>query len=294
MSAEELPQFVRDLLASPPKRGEGLNVGLFRLARVLHPFRSPKEIIELLRATTFGEAVRPGEIERAVERSKSCAWRPDQPLVTALPSAWPKFNPEKRRVVIQESKTGLIDLWELSPVRIETNAPCTEGVIDVLFPDNPLLCCGENKSDFATQTREEWRGKLSKLQLIVPSPMTARSGLTQEGKQSAHALSITGSRRFLVIEQDRGAIDDQAAVLLHLTERAPLAIAVHSGDKSVHGWFFCAGQTEELLRLFMNYAVELGADPHLWCRSQFVRMPDGKRDNGNQQSVYFFNPEVVR
>ena len=35
--ASDLPQFVRDLLASPPKRGEGLNLWLFRTARVLHP-----------------------------------------------------------------------------------------------------------------------------------------------------------------------------------------------------------------------------------------------------------------
>ena len=70
--------------------------------------------------------------------------------------------------------------------------------------------------------------------------MTARSGLTQEDKQSAHALSITGPRRFLVIEQDRGAIDEQAAMLLHLGRDAPLALVVHSGSKSIHGWFMLA------------------------------------------------------
>jgi hypothetical protein len=167
-------------------------------------------------------------------------------------------------------------------------------LIDALFPGNPLLCCGKNNPKFNTRSREEWRGKLATLQLIVPSPMTARTGRTQEGKQSAHTLENTGPRRFLVIEQDRGAIDEQAAVLLHLAARAPLALAVHSGSKSIHGWFYCAGQTEERLERFMRYAVSLGADRATWTRSQFVRMPDGTRENGKRQTVYFFNRGVIK
>jgi hypothetical protein len=145
-----------------------------------------------------------------------------------------------------------------------------------------------------TRSRFEWDGKLAAFQLIVPSPMTARVGHTQDGKESAHTLETTGSRRFLVIEQDGGTIDEQAAVLLHLAHRAPLAVAVHSGSKSIHAWFYCSSQPEEKLRRFMGYAVSLGADRATWTRSQFVRMPDGTRDNGRRQAVYFFNPEVLR
>jgi hypothetical protein len=291
---KQLPLFVRDLLASPPRRGEGLNLWLYRVARVLHPFRESAEIIELLQAATAGEPLKRGEIERAVERSKATAWQPGQPprAITQAP-AWPKVNREQREAVIAAG-AGLVDLWEISPVRFEDNQSHTETLIDRLFPGNPLLCCGQSNSVFETRLRQEWRGKLAALQLIVPSPMTARTGLTQEGKKSTHALSITGSRRFLVIEQDGGTIDEQAAVLLHLAERAPLAAAVHSGSKSIHGWFYCLGQPEEKLRRFMRYAVSLGADTATWTRSQFVRMPDGTRDNGKRQTVYFFNPEVVQ
>lgn len=44
---------------------------------------------------------------------------------------------------------------------------------------------------------------------------------------------------------------------------------------------------------FMRYAISIGADPATWTRSQFVRMPDGTRDNGKLQRVHFFNPEVL-
>jgi hypothetical protein len=124
--------------------------------------------------------------------------------------------------------------------------------------------------------------------------MTARFGLTQEGKESAHALSNTGRRWYLVIEQDRGTVDKQAAVLYHLAQQAPLALAVHSGSKSLHGWFYCLGQTEERLRIFMRDAVSLGADIATWTRSQFVRMPGGRREDGEHQVVYFFYPGVVK
>jgi hypothetical protein len=290
----QLPQFMRDLLASPPRRGGGLNLWLYRVARVLHPYRDSAEIIKLLRAATAGEPIKTSEIERAVEQSKATAWKPGQaPQNTTRLTAWPKVNVEQREAAI-ESGAGLVDLWENSPVRFEDNKSHTEEILDALFPGKPLLCCGRSNSDFDTKLREEWRAQLAGLQLIVPSPMTARIGRTQGGKESAHTLETTGPRRFLAIEQDCGTIDNQAAILLHLAERAPLAVAVHSGGKSIHGWFYCASQPEEKLRRFMQYAVSLGADQATWTRSQFVRMPDGTRDSDKRQVVYFFNPRVLK
>jgi len=285
-----LPQFVRDLLAAVPKRGEGLNLWLFRVARVLHPFRDQGEIVTLLEAATAGEPVRRGEIERAVARSKACAWVPGQRSSYVAP-AWPKVDQDRRQAVIT-SGGSLADLSEASPFRLTSNKIRTEEIIDALFPGDPLLCAGRSKSLFATRSRKEWRGKLSALAVIVPNPMTARRGLTQEGKQSAHALSITGPRRYLVIEQDKGSIDEQSAVLLHLAQFAPLVVVVHSGGKSIHGWFACQDESESTVRDFMNYAVTLGADHQLWTRSQFTRMPDGLRGS-QRQRVFFFNPSEL-
>ena len=85
-----LPQFVRDLLASPPHRGGGLNLWFYRIARVLHPYRGSNEIVNLLQAATAGEPVKRGEIERAVERSKATAWKPGQPFRRKTADfAWP-------------------------------------------------------------------------------------------------------------------------------------------------------------------------------------------------------------
>ena len=190
----ELPQFVRDLLASPPGRGGGLNNWYYRVSRVLHPYRSADEIVLLLQAATAGEPVKSDEIERAVVNSAATAWQPGQKSVLPSAPAWPKINSEQREAVIA-SGLGLADLWEASAVRFEDNLPHTEEIIDALFPGDSLLCVGQSSSSFATRPREQWRGRLDKLQLIVPSPMSARTGITQNGKESEHSLDNTGPRR---------------------------------------------------------------------------------------------------
>lgn len=291
---KELPRFVRDLLASPPARGGGLNDWLFRVSRVVHPYRTPEEIIALLQAATASEPVRPGEIERAVERSAPFAWQPGQPQTHApRVRTWPTVNVERRNAVLASGRR-LEDLRLASPVHFDDSEPHTEEIIDALFRGNPWLCVGKSSTDFATRERKYWRGQLAAMQFIVPSPMTERTGLTQDGRESEHTLANTGPRRFLVIEQDTGTPDEQAAVILHLAEHGPLALVVQSGGKSHHAWFYCHGQDEGRLRAFMRYAVSLGADRATWTRSQFVRMPDGTRDNAKRQTVLFFNPEVIR
>jgi hypothetical protein len=282
------------MLASPPRAGDGVNLYLYRTARVLHPYRSEEEIHDILRAVSSGcgRVVTDKEIRRAIVHSKTTAWKPGEGTpVRAEP--WPKVNAEQREAVIAAMGVGLVDLWEASPVRLADNVSHTEQILDVLFPGNPLLCVGATRAVFATRPREEWRGKLTAMQFIVPNPMIARTGRTQDGRQSEHSLENTGPRRFLVIEQDQGTIDEQAAILLHLAELRPMALAVHSGSKSLHGWFYCAGQSEERAQELMRYGATLGADSATWTLSQFVRMPDGTRDNGNRQTVYSFNPWVI-
>jgi hypothetical protein len=292
----DLPPFLRDLLNAPPHAGEGVHAWLFRVARQLHAHLPAVEIVSLLetRVAHCGRHVSHNEVVSAVQNSIGCAWQPDRSATPkATYSKWPTVNQEQREAIIHDGG-GLAELWELSPVRIEDNEQHTEEIVDRLSPGNPLLCCGQSNSIFDTRLREEWRTEMAKLQFIVPSPMSAVEGVTKEGKPSRHALSNTGPRRFLVVEFDKGTADEHAALLIHLAGYAPMVCALHSGGKSMHGWFYCHGQPEDRLERFMRYAVSLGADKATWTRSQFVRMPDGLRDNGKRQTVFYFNPAVIK
>jgi hypothetical protein len=291
----ELPQFLRDMLARPPRAGEGVHNWLFRVARQLHPHLPAGEIVALLetRVATCGRHVPPNEIVAAVQNSIGCAWQPRSRAVPVQSaSKWPVMKQEQREAIIREGG-GLADLWEFSPIRIEDNRPRTEEIIDRLFPPDSLLCCGKSSSDFDTRPREDWRGQLAKQQFIVASPMSAVTGLTKDKRESKHTLANTGPRRFLVVEFDTGPTDAHAALMIHLAGYAPLVCAVHSGGKSLHGWFYVQGQPDEKVLKFFRYAVSLGADSRLWTRSQFCRMPDGVRDNGNRQTVFFLSFKPV-
>jgi hypothetical protein len=231
-------------------------------------------------------------------------------------SKWPARNLEQLDAIVRNGP-HLYDVWEQSPRRFEDGESHAEEVADVVFPGNPLLCVGLTEWKFATRPREVWRGELSRYPLIVPNPMLAETGLTQGGRQSQHALSATASRVYLAVENDFtqyandgkpteflplidgwerdgiSTLDACAAVLWHLkmTLSLRLVLGVHSGNISLQGWFAAFDRDEDAeLWPFMRLAYSLGADRVTWTRSQFVRLPGGRRQNGAHQVIYYFDP----
>jgi hypothetical protein len=239
----------------------------------------------------------------AVRKDKDPAERP-----------WPKPDVEMIQR-IAASGANLSKLMRFAPAPFSGSESHADEVIDALFPGDPLLCVGWSQSRFETRSRFRWRRELSKCQFIVPSPMSKVWGTTKDGRRSMHTLDNTGPRSYVVTEFDPtrwelltpeqqkrfGAAESyysahrdlQAAVLVHLAQYAPLALVVHSGGKSLQGWWPCRGKSDTELRKFFSYAVRLGADPAPWTKSQFVRLPDGTRDNGKRQAVLFFNPTLL-
>jgi hypothetical protein len=219
---------------------------------------------------------------------------------------WPSAEPDLIESIALDGPS-LAGLREMSPTKCSDSAPDAEEVVSALFPGDPWLCCGRTTYDFDTRRRNEWRGVLSSQALIVPSPMLGPYGFTQDGRVSAHAKSSVSQRVYLVVECDFaeksrdgkhdtpmaslirdlagsgiGILDICAAVLSQAGQFAPWALVVHSGGKSLHGWFSCAEVDEGMLREFFAQCCRLGADPRTWLPSQFVRMPGGTRhpDNG--------------
>jgi hypothetical protein len=93
---------------------------------------------------------------------------------------------------------GLVDLWEASPIRLHSNEPKTDEIIDILFPGNPFLCCGWSRHRFDTRPRNRWY-KLHALPFIVPNPMTAPRGLTRQGRLSARRAGRDGRLSRLIV-----------------------------------------------------------------------------------------------
>jgi hypothetical protein len=284
---------VSEVLASCPRSGGGVHRWLFVTALKLYRHCPEKgELARLLTEATAncGREIPDEEIENAIINSQPIAeGRTAQGAMRSGPR-WPQRNDEQISAIVQDGP-NLTELEAMSPVRSTDGQPHTEEIIDMLFPGNPLLCAAPKKELALTRTREEWRRFMANQQFIVPSPMTARYGKTKSGRDSSRSLANTGPRRFLVVEFDRGDFDQHAALLIHLARFAPLVLAVHSGNKSLHGWFYCEGEPDQKVEKFFRFAVSLGGDHATWTRCQFVRMPDGQRDDGKRQRVVYFDPK---
>ena len=71
-------------------------------------------------------------------------------------------------------------------------------------------------------------------------------------------------------------------------------MTVFSGGKSLQMWTPCRGENEDSpARLVHQYARRLGACHSTWCKSQFVRMPDGTRRGGIRQTIEFYKPDIL-
>jgi hypothetical protein len=304
---------IEAILRSCPIAGEGVNLWLFRAARRLHRFKLQPSVIEqLLEEATAdcGRALKADEIPRAVHNSapgilKKRPWR----------RGWPERNYEQIEAIGVHG-IRLSDLENKSPTQLDPSQAHSEKTIDSLFPGDPLLCAGPSWEIVFTRSWKEWRGFLSRQQFIVPSRMSKRKGLTQEGKLSSRSQDNVGPREYLVIEFDfeiekEGRETPEAPMLRRLSGQGitiadlcaalhaelakirPIALVVNSGGKSLHGWYPCAGVKEDVLHRFMRFAVSVGADPATWNQIQLVRMPDGVRKNGKRQRVLYFNPAVL-
>ncbi len=307
----KLPTKVRERLKGCPTEGQGVHPWLFKTARSLHKHFSEEEIVDILCANLSCE--RPErEIRDAVVNAGKHA-RGEMGSPSQKP--WPTVDYTMVHKIVVNCPVRLKDLSSISPMDLSTEGPKTEEILDALFPGNPLLCFGQSVNACWTKPRNFWRGRESDFQFIVANPMTKETGTTTDGKESQRCLDNTGEREFVVIEFDiseegnwapyvrdwrsRGitTIDANVALILELATkglpRLPLALAVHSGGKSMHAWLPCVGLKEEQVRPFMARAVKLGADKATWTRCQLVRMPNGIRDNGNLQQVHYFAPSVI-
>lgn len=346
----DLPFTVVKMLIDRPSRGEGLHQWIYSpAARQLHAHLTPRSITGLL--SLLCPEAEEREILDAVVHAAETAWQPSKTKWTPASLAWleayapqhaqhgvtprvacgvrthspsvPKWPlpdlDEIERIAI--SGPPLADLQAMSPFNFTGSERYTAWLLQQLFPPDALLCLALDQKQALTQPLSVWLTRhVEAWQFIVPSPMTALTGLTvgADAHESYRSLTNTGERRFLAVECDfseyakdgktetryAGLIrrlrarsvsvaDMCAAVVAHLAELLPLVMVVHSGGKSLHGWFYVADQHEADLLEFMRLAVQLGADYATWCKCQLVRLPDGTRTNGARQPVSYFNAEGV-
>ena len=256
-----------------------------------------------------------GFSQTQIERILSCRWRnyhlnADPAIERAsrrvfdheggTNATYPSRSQEEvDKVLAEQELIGVDGLKAQSPVTEPWKMPTTE-IIGRLYPEgDPLLCMGEGVDRFRTKPKSELLAELAhpeaNLPHLVPSTMSKLMGTTMEGKTSARCRDNAGSLRFQVVDlDDESDFDDQTRILWHLKEFLPMVMALHTGGKSLHGWFYAEGCPDERLSSFKSRAALLGADTSLYRPEQAARTPNQMRDTENRQEVWYFDDSMLR
>jgi len=220
------------------------------------------------------------EIDRAIDRAK------EYKTGKNIPTKW--INTDHNAIAEIIKNSSISNIGEL---QAKYHTSDEENVLCSLFRPDDLVCIAVDKKQSQILTFEE----LSKYpqdppQFIVPASMKGLSGFNKEGKPSIRCNDNVLNRKCIIVEFDNATLEKQAALIDHLAQFAPLFMAVHSGNKSIHAWFVCVEEKEADLLDFMRYAVKVGADRSMWTKSQLTRMPNGMRDTGEKQEVLIHRP----
>jgi hypothetical protein len=125
---------------------------------------------------------------------------------------------------------------------------------------------------------------------VLQSSFISSSYLTRSDVKCSY--DAFEKRRWLVIEGDTGTREQQFWIHRRLAKRfGNLGCVCYSGGKSLHGWFFVEGWTEEECFELYAEAMKLGInDLNTWKVCQPVRLPNAmNKKTLRKQQIYVWN-----
>ncbi len=279
------------LLANPPTPGQNRHEWLFRVqSRLIRAGVAPTAVTARMEAycSAAGWGDRAKEVAANTEKVMRTRDNPP-PRPEARTPRWPEpcGDERVRRFATAPMFTG-------EPVAVDEGE-----VLRGLYRGDvePWVCAAKSVFSASTWRLADLLPVAGQFEFIVANPMRAEMGATVLGRPSGRSKANACTecdRRYLVVEFDTGdMLRDQIAVLSSLhTPAAPLALAVFSGGKSIHGWFNVSDLTPYRRRVWFALAVYLGADASLWDTSKLVRMPGGhRRGSGACHDILYWEPE---
>lgn len=289
-----VPHYGRQFLVSAPERNASPRE-LYRCACILRDAEfseAEQEVVIKERFSGYYREIKEREITNAIRAALRA--NASEAVVRT-----PKVNEALVRSICANSTGVAASLSASSPV-VNPHEIRTADVLDTLYDDDSLICVGFNKSVedsvgarlvpvSTTASRKELGRGEGQYEFIVPNPMSAPRGLTQDGRVSERCLANSASSwTYQVVEFDQGTEDEQAALILHLkgiAVQATLRMVVHSGGKSLHAWFDVSRLHSDEQEKFRRYAAAVGADPAMFRLCQFARMPNAMRPEKNARQA---------
>jgi hypothetical protein len=269
-------------LAEPPAAG-GTHRWLAQVASGVSHVLTPAKCFEFLRRCCDVHVAHRRVPDREIEAAVEFAYG-DHSADAAVNYGrkaleWPEPNADVIRKVL-ETTEPLFDG--------ETSTGLRPGdVLPHLFHGGELVCTGADSERATVRPVEDVLTDAECLQFICVNPMRGSLAVNHSGRPSARCQNNVMARRYLVAEFDDASLAkrQQAQLVAALADIAPLVMAVDSGGKSVHAWFYVEGMSrQDQARLFVVCCL-LGADQTRWDICGWLRMPGGLRVKADSSRV---------
>ncbi len=305
-------------LAEPPAAG-GTHRWLAQVASGVSHVLTPAKCFEFLRRCcdvhVSHRSVPDREIEAAVEFAYSSGIQGSGIGVQAnfgrRTIEWPEPNADLIQKVL-ETTEPLFDgeslLRQPSPAKTtddrgytgQANSGIrTDEVLPRLFGAGELICTGATSEQAVVRPLEAVLEDAQFMQFICVNPMRGPLAVNHAGRPSVRCQNNVLVRRYLVAEFDDTAITkrQQARLATALADVAPLVMAVDSGGKSVHAWYYVEGMSRQDQARFFVMCCLLGADQTRWDICGWLRMPGGLRVKPDtspvRQRILYFSPDSI-
>jgi hypothetical protein len=175
-----------------------------------------------------------------------------------------------------------------SPSPIPQEPSAQAAAILRLYAPGDIVWIGDLHDSGSPRHARHFRPSSEWLQGPMPPGPRISQTTFRKGVVSRCARTVR-KRPFLVVESDTLTLGEQGALLRLLRKTLTLRAVVHTGGRSLHGWFECPAPT--LFRHLRHFLVAVGADPALFNPVQPVRMPGWPRsDSGELPRLIFLCP----
>ena len=282
----------------PAPGGNGCHPHLMRLANLgVCRGLTPEQVFQDIKAAIpqGGRRVPDREILVTIEK----AFREKNSGETRRRATWKPHNPVRRpqldadglrAKIMAEGSPEEVDLWEVSPVRLDGEPEADAAMLlRHFYEPNEFLFIGD-VYDKQFMTVAEWLERIEQngtagLPHIIPNPLTGQEHEKSTGTMSRRCDAAVAHFRFAMAEFDNMPREDQLQFWSGIINRnlLPVAAIIDSGGKSLHAWIY-AGVTDRSgwdrnikQRLFERWLIPMGADPATKNPARLSRLPGHKR-----------------
>lgn len=214
-----------------------------------------------------------------------------------------------RQIIEQSNIYDEVDLWEMSPIRIDwPPEEDTVHFLSAMFEPEDLLFIGEREeSGIVGQNIRSQMDWIKYFQLsgktmlfIIVNPLTGKAAAKKSGDgETYRGDGNISSFKYCLVEFDNLTRDEQIRFWTSKTvKELPVAALIDTGGKSIHAWI----RTENISTLddwqreirqgfYEKSLIPLGVDSACSNPARLSRLPGHFRDTGKYQRILWLNTE---